>query len=195
MAAAGLSIFCGAGRLPARQTAVSIRGGGGSGNGTVRKTNDGPNGTSERKTDEAVGRSSSSRFRMLSTTIRLQTATWEPTAVDEANGTKIESGTIDAWKATAATRNGTATWTPLEATALKYDELVMRLVWIFSMTVVAIAMVFVIMIVVFFKCYWASKPENANTPAAQNPWPQPNTDKVRGTTVNCVVQQCYDTPL
>jgi len=203
-----LSIFCGGGtgRLPARQTVpVAVAGDGGS-NGTVRKTDDEPKGaerkadddrncTSERKTDEVVAdRSGSARFRMLSTTIRLQTATWEPT--DEANGTNIESGTVDAGKPAAATRNRSAeaeaTWTPLEATALKYDELVMKLVWIFAMTVVAIAMVFVIMFVVFFNCYGATKPENANTAAALNPWPQQSTDRVHGTTAN---SRRSDTPI
>ncbi|XP_022172722.1 uncharacterized protein LOC111035420 [Myzus persicae] len=185
-AATGLSIFCGGGtgRLPARQT-VAV----GSSNGTVRKTNDGRNCTSERKTDEvvaAVDRSSSTRFRMLSTTIRLQTATWEPTAVDEVNETKIES--------TAGKQPATeTTFTPLEATALKYDELVTRLVWIFAMTVVAIAMLFVIMFVVFFNCYGASKSENANTAATRNPWPQQSTDKVRET---CITSQnlCHVPP-
>lgn len=207
----GLSIFCGigTGRLPARQTvAVAIEEGDGS-NGTVRKTNDGRNDTTRktddgrngavRKTDEEVAdRSNSARFRMLSTTIRLQTATWEPTAVDEENGTNIESGTVDGGKPAVAAnpRNRSAatesTWTPLEATALKYDELVMKLVWIFSMTVVAIAMVFVIMFVVFFNCYGTSKPENANTAAGRNPWPQQSTDKIRGTTVK---SYSSDTPV
>jgi len=199
-----LSIFCGGGtgRLPARQTVAA----GGGSNGTVRKTNDGRNSTarkadldrngtvrkaddgrnctSESKPDEvqvaAVDGSSSERFRMLSTTIRLQTATWEPTSVEEANQTNIERGTVDPGKQAAAEK----TWTPLEATALKYDELVTRLVWIFAMTLVAIAMVFVIMFVVFFNCYGASKPENANTVAARNLWPQQSTDKVRGTMAN-----------
>lgn len=212
-AGSGLSIFCGGGtgRLPSRQTVTVAVGGGGGGNGTVRKADDGRNDTvrktnddrngaerkaddgrnctSERKTDEVVAdRSSSAQFRMLSTTIRLQTATWEPTVVDEANGTNIESGTVDAGKpAAAATRNRSAaaetTWTPLEATALKYDELVMKLVWIFAMTVVAIAMVFVIMFVVFFNCYGATKPENVNTAAARNPWPQQSTDKIHETCI------------
>jgi len=190
-----LSIFCGGGtgRLPARQT-VAVGGNGtvrktdDDSNGTVRKADDGQNCTSERKTDEAEAVADRLRFRMLSTTIRVQTATWEPTVVDEANRTDIESGTVDAVKSAAATRNlsaaAEATWTPLQATALKYDELVMKLVWIFAMTVVAIAMVFVIMFVAFFKCYGASKPENANTMATRNPWPQQSTDKVRGTTAN-----------
>ncbi|XP_060847743.1 uncharacterized protein LOC132927259 [Rhopalosiphum padi] len=188
------SIFCGGGsgtgRLPVRQTAAV-----GGRNGTVRKTDE---------PTPAVDRSA--RFRMLSTTIRLQTATWEPAAVDEANGTMIESGTVDAGTrkpaaVTSAAQNRSAAaaaetaWTPLEATALKYDELVTRLIWIFAMTLVAIAMVFVIMFVVFFNCYGTtSKPRDADSGAARNPWPQQSTGKVHET---CITTQnlCHVPPV
>ncbi|XP_025198209.1 multiple epidermal growth factor-like domains protein 11 [Melanaphis sacchari] len=196
-AAGGSSIFCGGGggsggtgdRLPGRKT--------------VSAAADGRNGT-VRKTDEpapAVDRSG--RFRMLSTTIRLQTATWEPAAVDEAtNDTRTGRGAVDAAAAearkpaetaaeakAAAAKNRSAepAWTPLEATALKYDELVTRLIWIFAMTLVAIALVFVIMFVVFFNCFGTTtcKRQDANTAAAaRDTWPQPNADKVRETCIS-----------
>jgi len=49
------------------------------------------------------------------------------------------------------------TVTKMEVTVYKYDELVKKLVWISAMTVVAIALVFVIMFVVFFNCYGVPK--------------------------------------
>lgn len=49
------------------------------------------------------------------------------------------------------------TVTNVQVTMYKYDELVKKLLWISAMTVVAIAMVFVIMFVVFFNCYGTPK--------------------------------------
>lgn len=59
--------------------------------------------------------------------------------------------------------------TKLEVTVYKYDELIKKLIWISAMTVIAIAMVFIIMFVVFFNCYGVSKPSdrNENLPQTQ----------------------------
>lgn len=175
-AATGSSIFCG--------------GGGGSIGGAGHQTAvaSGARNDTSRKIDDAVMASavadSLARFRILSTTIRLQTATWEP-AGNEANET-TRTTEVTSTRKPATTQNRSAAadtaWTPLEATALKYDELVTRLIWIFAMTLVAIAMVFVVMFVVFFKCYGttASKPQTDARPT-RNPWPERSTGKVRGT--------------
>lgn len=56
--------------------------------------------------------------------------------------------------------------TMYEVTVYKYDELVKKLIWISVMTVIAIAMVFVIMFVVFFNCYGVSKVENRTRPTS-----------------------------
>lgn len=64
------------------------------------------------------------------------------------------------------TRNGSSfvgTVTTMQVTVYKYDELVTKLIWISVMTVVAIAMVFVIMFVVFFNCYGVSKLDDCRT--------------------------------
>lgn len=55
------------------------------------------------------------------------------------------------------------TVTTMQVTVYKYDELVTKLIWISVMTVVSIAMVFVIMFVVFFNCYGVSKLEDCRT--------------------------------
>lgn len=180
-AATGSSIFCGGGG----------GGGGGSIGGGGRQTaaaSGARNGTARKIDDAAVASAvgdSLARFRILSTTIRLQTATWEPEG-NEANETTRTTEVMTSTRKPATTQNRSAeaetAWTPLEATALKYDELVTRLIWIFAMTLVAIAMVFVIMFVVFFKCYGttASKPQTDDRPA-RNLWPEQSTGKVRGT--------------
>jgi len=68
--------------------------------------------------------------------------------------------------------------TKMEATVYKYDELVKRLVWISSMTVAAIAMVFVIAFVVFFNRYGVPKVPagGRRTPAAV----RAASDKIHG---------------
>lgn len=185
-AATGSSNFCGGG---------GDGGGGGSIGSAGRQTAAASgvrNGTARKIDDAAVVSAvadSLARFRKLSTTIRLQTATWEPEG-NEANET-TRTTEVTSTRKPATTQNRSAAvdtaWTPLEATALKYDELVTRLIWIFAMTLVAIAMVFVIMFVVFFKCYGttASKPQTDDRPA-RNPWPEQSTGKVRET---CITTQ------
>lgn len=55
----------------------------------------------------------------------------------------------------------------VDVTVYKFDELIKKLIWISAMTVVAIAMVFVIMFVVFFNCYGAPKtPHDRNRSTA-----------------------------
>lgn len=49
------------------------------------------------------------------------------------------------------------TVTKVEVMVYKYDELVKKLIWISAMTVIAIAIVFIIMFVMFLKCYGMSK--------------------------------------
>lgn len=183
--ATGSSIFCGGGGGgtiggAGGQTAA-VSGGqtaavSGAHNGTVRKIDDAA-------VLSAVA-DGLARFRILSTTIRLQTATWEPEGNEANETTRTTEVTSTRKPATTQNRSAAAdtAWTPLEATALKYDELVTRLIWIFAMTLVAIAMVFVIMFVVFFKCYGtaASKPQTDARPS-RNPWPERSTGKVRGT--------------
>lgn len=189
-AATGSSNFCGGG---------GDGGGGGSIGSAGRQTAAASgvrNGTARKIDDAAVVSAvadSLARFRKLSTTIRLQTATWEPEG-NEANET-TRTTEVTSTRKPATTQNRSAAvdtaWTPLEATALKYDELVTRLIWIFAMTLVAIAMVFVIMFVVFFKCYGttASKPQTDDRPA-RNPWPEQSTGKVRGTQCDFLSKTC-----
>lgn len=69
------------------------------------------------------------------------------------------------------------TVTTMEVKVYNYDELVKKLVWISSMTVIAIAMVFVVMFVVFFNCSNVSGvPERTK---AQRSTPS-TTNKVHG---------------
>lgn len=49
------------------------------------------------------------------------------------------------------------TVTKVEVMVYKYDELVKKLIWISAMTVISIAIVFIIMFVMFLKCYGVSK--------------------------------------
>lgn len=49
------------------------------------------------------------------------------------------------------------TVTKVEVMVYKYDELVKKLIWISAMTVIGIAIVFIIMFVLFLKCYGMSK--------------------------------------
>lgn len=107
------------------------------------------------------------RFAGAQTPRTAADATWEP-----ASAVMTAAGPNDG-NAPAKRRdddNGgefVRTVTKMEVTVYKYDELVKKLVWISSMTVVAIAMVFVIMFVVFFNCYGVSKVPAA-VPAASD---------------------------
>lgn len=77
-----------------------------------------------------------------------------------------EPGATSAQQPSKTRKNGggfVGTVTTMRVTVYKYDELVTKLIWISVMTVVAIAMVFIIMFVVFFNCYGVSKLDDGRT--------------------------------
>lgn len=123
------------------------------------------------------------------------TETQEPvtvlTTVTEVEGetpTTTTVGTVSASTSAPKKRKDSGgfvrTVTKMEVTVFKYDELVKKLVWISAMTVVAIAMVFVIMFVVFFNYYGVSKVTDTT---AENRRPASTAgNKIHGTYIRIV---------
>lgn len=125
-------------------------------------------------------------FTVLKSETQKPKSTTENTIIDVTDGQsetstpeRVTSETTSSASPPTKRKDGVngfiGTVTTMQVTVYKYDELVKKLIWISVMTVIAIAMVFAIMFVVFFNCYGASKVENRTRPTTTT-----TTDKVYG---------------